>query len=369
MAEQAPKETVTVDATEGEETPDASDKSPSAPKTKRCIILISLVTVSALLLAVAIAVPIVVIASKDKSDVIRTHCALYSVIDYDNKHTDGSYRASNYVRNGKEYIYTAKNLTGDELQNVFNTISSGDTVILDGSEGPFHLTTAKLTTGGITMKGRHNAVLDFSGTYGEYTKEDVDAAIAIALERFGNGYTHYLVDFNISFYSAMDHGKGIIITSEYNLFQDLELFNASDNCINIAQGGNYNLFRNVTVHHCGDAGVQLNGNRLKENVDCSQDFETGGPHDNKFFGCISRDNYDPWNLGENADGFAVRGRGTTLKSVCQNTTRMMDGIAGIFEGVRRGWIVKRTIMDCHQKRRRTGDSAVMGMDLRWGVDQ
>lgn len=236
----------------------------------------------------------------------------FGLIDYDQKHTDGSYSESDYARNGKTYTFTAKEVSGGGLQQKVNALASGDTLILDGSDGMFNLTTIRVRQSNITIKGVNNAVLDFSATYGEYTQAKIDEAVAKVKEGASAGGSHYLSAYDQTMYEALQKGRGFYIDGNYNIFEDMVIQNASDNGLLLISssttkpGGNYNIIRNVEARFCGDSGFQLSG-RSVEPIDCPEEYSEIGPMYNKFFNCYSHDNYDSWNLGENADGFAVKG--------------------------------------------------------------
>ncbi|WP_407426780.1 hypothetical protein [Treponema sp.] len=234
----------------------------------------------------------------------NSYSEFFGLVDYDNMHTDGSYNQADYSRNGKTYTYTAEDISGNALASKISLLSKGDTLILDGSKGVFNLKTTKFSKSNITIKGINNAVLDFSST-STYSKKQIDAAIegVRAQSKAGNG--HYLKTYNSEMAKNLGNGYGLYMTGNHNIIQDIVIQNASDNGLIIATGGNYNIIRNVEARFCGDAGIQLNGSSTAP-VDCPEEYTKDGPHHNKFFDCYSHNNCDSWNLGENADGFAVK---------------------------------------------------------------
>ena len=233
----------------------------------------------------------------------------FGLIDYDNKHCDNSYDKSKFIRNGTTYKYTAENFSSDEFQEKIKNLNFGDIIIFDGSKGIFYFSaTAKFTTSGITIKGINNAILDFKGTYGDYSQEYIDEAVEKVRAGASTGGSHYLSKYDEALNKHLNRGYGIRIQGDHILIQDLIIQNASANGILFYTGGNYNIIKNVETRYCGDSGIQLTGQWI-DPIDCPEEHATNGPHDNKFFNCYSHDNFDPWNLGENADGFAIKGAG------------------------------------------------------------
>jgi len=243
-----------------------------------------------------------------------TPSSFFGLTDYDNKHTDGTYNESDFLRNGTVYTYTAKDISGDELQQKAKALKTGDTIIFDGSEGIFYFSaTAKFTTSGITLKGINNAILDFKelhykGLNCNYTQEYIDAAIEKVKAGESAGGSRYLSEYDSELNKHLNRGYGIRIQGDHILIEDLTIQNASSNGILFYTGGDYNVLKNVETRYCGDSGIQLTGQWI-DPIDCPEEHATNGPHDNKFFNCYSHDNFDPWNLGENADGFAIKGAG------------------------------------------------------------
>ena len=225
--------------------------------------------------------------------------------DFDGKHTDGVYDKTKYERTGEVITYTAKDLDGSKFISVVAKLKKGQTLVLDGSEGVFYFSdTAKLRASGVTIKGVNNAVLDFKNGF-EYNDKQIQKAIEAVRKQAKKGNGHFLSTYDKEMSKSLGAGRGLEICGEYNLIEDLVIQNASDNGLLISYGGNFNIIKNVETRFNGDAGIQLNGKKINS-VDCSEDFEEDGPHDNKFLNCYSHDNCDPWNLGENADGFAVK---------------------------------------------------------------
>lgn len=233
--------------------------------------------------------------------------SFFGLIDYDGTHSDGIFDGKKYVRNGKKWIFTADDFASadGDFQSKIDAVSSGDTVVLDGSRGIFFLKTTRIRKGGITIQGKNNAVLDFSKTY-TYSAEEINAAVEKVRKQAAAGGAHTLGSYDAEMEKNLSQGRGLYIMSEYNVIEDIVVRNASDNGILIGQGGNYNIIRRVEAYSCGDSGFQVSGTS-SEPVDCSNDYKANGPHDNFFFDCYSHENFDPWNLGENADGFAVKG--------------------------------------------------------------
>lgn len=94
-------------------------------------------------------------------------------------------------------------------------------------------------------------------------------------------------------FSAQPYGKdsrGIQINGNHILLRGIEVVGAGDNGINIA--GEHNVVEKCVVHDCRDSGIQI---------------ASGGAH-NLIVGCDSYRNVDLPNRGENADGFAAKGK-------------------------------------------------------------
>ncbi len=232
--------------------------------------------------------------------------SFYGLTDYDGKSSTGSYSPSSYLRTGRTYTFTAKDVNSQNFQSKIDSLKSGDTIILDGSEGTFFLTTTYIRRSGITIKGVNVAVLDFSETLSGVSQEEIDSAVEKVRANFLKGESHFLSYCDNELDSRLNKGRGFYVTGEYNIFENLIIENASDNGLLISQGGNFNIVKNCEARFCGDSGFEVAGIRI-DGVDCSEDYKEEGPHDNKFFDCYSHNNFDPWNLGENADGFAVKG--------------------------------------------------------------
>ena len=267
-----------------------------------CLILILLITCS------SVDSPAFTDGDLEEAETNLPKSNFFGLVDYDNKHADGTFDEADYQRSGKSYTYTAEDISGSELESIINSkISSGNTIILDGSKGKFSLNLTKIRKSYITIRGINNAILDFSATYGSITKEDIAQAVEGVRSQAASGKGHYLSTYDSELNKKLEQGRGLYITGSYNIIEDLIIENAADNGLLIGQNGNYNIVRNVEARFCGDAGIQISGTALKTPVDCSEDYEEGGPHHNMFFNCYSHNNFDPWNLGENADGFAVKG--------------------------------------------------------------
>ncbi len=94
-------------------------------------------------------------------------------------------------------------------------------------------------------------------------------------------------------FSEQPYGKesrGIQINADRTILRGIEVVGAGDNGINVA--GSFNTVESCRVHECRDSGIQI---------------ATGGGH-NLITGCDSFRNVDVPNRGENADGFAAKGK-------------------------------------------------------------
>lgn len=97
----------------------------------------------------------------------------------------------------------------------------------------------------------------------------------------------------------VQRARGILFWAMYWHIRGLEIKNAPDNCVHVA--GSYNTFENLSIHDCGDTGLQIT---VPEAL--GSDL-TLGAH-NKVINCDSYLNFDVVTNGENADGFAAKDR-------------------------------------------------------------
>lgn len=134
---------------------------------------------------------------------------------------------------------------GTTLAEAIKKAKSGTTIVIDGTvkSGAVSLPS------GVNISGKNNATIDFSQTSGS-------------------------------------SGRGITISGNGSVLQNITVKNASDNGIYIT--GSNNTFKYVTCCYNKDAGFQVSN---------------GGAY-NKFYNCNSHHNADA--KGENADGFAVK---------------------------------------------------------------
>ncbi len=272
----------------------------------------------------------------------------FKLQDKDGKRTTGSVNEADYIRNGKTYTvyaseeYGGADSTGKAVSTLMKNLAEGDTLVFDGSKGIFYFKERLiLNKSNVTVKGKNNAILDFS-KINPYTKEEIDEAIALVKAYFkddANGGGHYLryVDEALrkvilegsvrKMSDALGKLKGLSLNStNYVIVEDLIIQNAPSAGLQISAGhndtsyvnGSYNIIRNVESRFNGDSGFQISSG-LKYSTDINPDYiyYEDGPHDNKFFNCYSHDNCDPWNLGENADGFAMKG-GTGDRNYFEN---------------------------------------------------
>lgn len=272
----------------------------------------------------------------------------FKLQDKDGKRTDGAVNNADYIRNGNTYTvyasdnYGAEDSSGKSVANVIKNMKEGDTLVFDGSKGIFYFRERLiLNKSSVTVKGVNNAILDFS-KINPYSKEEINQAIELVKAYYKNDANqggHYLsyVDESLrkvtlegsvrKMSDALGRLKGISLNStNYVIVEDLIIQNAPSSGLQIYAShnetsyvkGNYNIIRNVESRFNGDSGFQISSG-LKYSTDINPDciYYTDGPHDNKFFNCYSHDNYDPWNLGENADGFAMKG-GTGDRNYFEN---------------------------------------------------
>jgi hypothetical protein len=102
-----------------------------------------------------------------------------------------------------------------------------------------------------------------------------------------------VLDFRAQPYSANNSGmKGISLNGSYWRIKGLTIQYAADN--GLAIGGSNNIVEQCVARQNQDSGFQISGS---------------GPSNNLLLNCDSYANFDYGNLGENADGFAVKFRG------------------------------------------------------------
>lgn len=99
--------------------------------------------------------------------------------------------------------------------------------------------------------------------------------------------------------TTVQRARGIMMWAHYWHIGNLEIRNAADNCIHVA--GSYNTFDNLSIHDCGDTGLQIT---VPEAL--GSDLSLGAY--NKIINCDSYLNFDAVTNGENADGFAAKDR-------------------------------------------------------------
>ena len=99
--------------------------------------------------------------------------------------------------------------------------------------------------------------------------------------------------------SAVQQARGIMLWAHYWHIRGVDIKDAADNCIHIA--GSHNIVEHVTIHGCGDTGLQITVPAPLETDD------TLGA-DNEVLNCDSYENHDAITSGENADGFAAKER-------------------------------------------------------------
>ena len=103
---------------------------------------------------------------------------------------------------------------------------------------------------------------------------------------------------------------GVKVNGSYWNIQNMHITKAPDCGIVFQLGGN-NYVNNVTTDYCGDAGIQVYNGAYNVSVN----------------NCISNQNYDAANSGENADGFACKlssGSGNSFAG-CTATYNADDG--------------------------------------------
>ena len=99
--------------------------------------------------------------------------------------------------------------------------------------------------------------------------------------------------------AAVQQARGIMLWAHYWHIRGVDIKDAADNCIHIA--GSHNIVEQVTVHGCGDTGLQIT-------VPASVETDDTLGADNRVINCDSYENYDAITSGENADGFAAKER-------------------------------------------------------------
>ena len=98
---------------------------------------------------------------------------------------------------------------------------------------------------------------------------------------------------------TVQRARGMLFWAHYWHLRGLEIKNAADNCIHIA--GSNNTFENLSIHDCGDTGLQIT-------VPEALGADTTLGARNKIINCDSFRNFDAVTDGENADGFAAKDR-------------------------------------------------------------
>lgn len=112
----------------------------------------------------------------------------------------------------------------------------------------------------------------------------------LQLTRNGNSSSKINLTGGVLNCAALGAGKrGMLVTGSYWNITNMTVKNAPDNGIVFQQGGN-NWVYNVITSYNGDTGIQI----------------YDGSHHNYIQSCISNENYDDANGGENADGYACK---------------------------------------------------------------
>lgn len=112
--------------------------------------------------------------------------------------------------------------------------------------------------------------------------------------------------------------RGFDIQGDYWHLLGFEVKNAADNCIAIS--GSNNTIENLTIHGCGDTGLQIT-------VGSSQVADATRGADNLVLNTDSYENFDSATGGENADGFAAKlriGAGNVFRG-CRAYNNADDG--------------------------------------------
>ena len=112
--------------------------------------------------------------------------------------------------------------------------------------------------------------------------------------------------------------RGFDIQADYWHLVRLEVENASDNCIAIS--GSHNTIDNLTIHGCGDTGLQIT-------VGSAQVADATRGANNLIVNTDSYENFDAATGGENADGFAAKlriGAGNVFRG-CRAYNNADDG--------------------------------------------
>ncbi len=97
--------------------------------------------------------------------------------------------------------------------------------------------------------------------------------------------------------AVSDSFRGFDIQGDYWRLSGFEVENASDNCVAIS--GSHNTIEDLTIHNCGDTGLQITASSAQ----ATDDTRAAA---NLILNCDSYDNFDPATKGENADGFAAK---------------------------------------------------------------
>ncbi len=112
--------------------------------------------------------------------------------------------------------------------------------------------------------------------------------------------------------------RGFDIAGDYWHLKGFEVENASDNCIAIS--GSHNTIEDLTIHNCGDTGLQIT-------VGSAQVADATRGANNLILNCDSYENFDAATGGENADGFAAKlriGAGNVFRG-CRAFNNADDG--------------------------------------------
>src|SRR5450432_3784284 len=155
-----------------------------------------------------------------------------------------------------------------------------------------------------------------AGTY-KYTA-------AIQIKKSGTATAEYTISAVagtrpiVNFAGAAAATRGFDLQGDYWHFVGFEVENATDNCIAIS--GSPDTIENMTIHGCGDTGLQItvSSANVADN--------TAGAY-NLVLNTDSYENFDPATGGENADGFAAKlriGPGNAFKG-CRAYNNSDDG--------------------------------------------
>lgn len=183
-------------------------------------------------------------------------------------------------------------------------------IVVDGSDGAVKSGTVKITGKGITVVGINNAEIDFSDTFKGIDRKLIEKAV----DEVENGGHAKLAKIKNNtqmeeLRKKLGRGRGFEISGSGNVLKNLKIKNASSNGVYI--NGSNNTFENLELCYNHDSGLQL----------------SRGASNNKVIGCYAHDNFDEWNGGENADGFACKmesGEGNIFEN-CKSEYNADDG--------------------------------------------